>query len=124
VLSNTDLRVVVLVEAVIRAVFHDARVGVGEIVLILVTHPRGGRVWGLSTGPPTFTLGLFLSLSDFGFVLRLLPRVAFLCPCLQDGFGSRQVVQAFRQIHFALIRAFSQRQHLCHFSAQAFFQSQ
>ena len=49
-LIHGHLRVVILLKAGIRRVFHDARLRVGEVVLVAVTGPGTGGVGGRPPG--------------------------------------------------------------------------
>jgi len=91
-LIGSHLHIVVLVKASIGAVLHDARVGIGEVVLILVA---GTRLRGLGRASFRFvmTLAGFLgAFFQFGFILRFFSGVAFVqrlalleCACLGRG---------------------------------------
>src|SRR6266581_5012386 len=64
-----NLRVVILLKASIRRVFHDARLRVGKVVLIAVTRSWGR--WTTTWATPRRTLSL-LALRQLGLILSLL----------------------------------------------------
>src|SRR3972149_1442094 len=86
-LIDRNLGIVMLIHALVGAVLHDPRVGVGEVVLIRVAWPWRGRLrWSprwLAAGAP----GLLLAFAPFRFIVRLLGLIAFLGTRVQHGFG-------------------------------------
>src|SRR2546430_17638675 len=89
VLSRGDLRIVMLVEALVRAVFHDLRFGIGEIVLIVVAGS-----WGRWRGRTTSWFAprradFFFALTQLRFISDVVGSVSCLGPCLDHGFGLR-----------------------------------
>ncbi len=133
VLIHGDLSIVMLIHAFVRAVFHDARVRIGEVVLILVARSRrrrlGGTSAGLASGLPSF----LFSLSQLGGILGLFRRIAFLGTRFQHLLGLGQVdqppfpkgdfvceVQPVGQI--ALLQLFAQHKQLVNLLAQLTFE--
>ena len=134
-LIHAHLHVVVLVEAVVRAVLHDPRLRVGEVVLLLVSWPRCGGLGCPSTGLASPFPCLFLPCTQLGLVLGFLRRVSFLRARFQDPLRLCQVdqsslpkgdlgfdVQPCRP--FALVRLCTQGHQLLYFGAQLCFQFQ
>ena len=93
-LRDGNLDVVVLVKALVGAVLHDARVGVGEVVLVLVAGARGRRCRPATSRLTTAFAGFLLPLPHLRFVLRLLRRFALLGPGVNDRLGFRQTRQS------------------------------
>src|SRR5262245_26868603 len=134
-LIDGDLRVIVLLEALGAAVFHDPRFGIGEVVLVLVTRTRCGRLGRAPARRPsglTFFLGAFLYP---GVVLSLLQRGSFFGPRFQHRFGFGQACQArlpdsdfiahHQSIwHLVLIYALTQGEQFLDFGTQVRFQGQ
>jgi len=87
------LGLVLLVKTVIGTVFQDARVGVGEIVLIFIGWAWDWGPGRFSSRATPFPFGFLLPFAEFSFLLGLFGLVALLSPCLQDGFGLRQIFQ-------------------------------
>ncbi len=87
VLIHGDLYIVMLVKALIVAVFHNARLGVGEVVLVLVARPRSGGLRDTPTGLTTRLPGFFFPCPHFGFILGQFGFIAFLRTDFHDGLG-------------------------------------
>src|SRR5579859_1505805 len=82
-----------LVKSIIVTVLHDTRVGVGEIVLVLITGAGHWRLRWFSPRPTPLAFGFRFPFPDFGFIGSLFGFIAFLGTRLQDGFGLRQIFQ-------------------------------
>ena len=118
-----DLGIVMLVETGSGAVFQEARVRIGKVVLILVAWPRLRRCGG---GPAWWTFilaGFFFPLAYLGLLRRFFSGLPFVGAGFQHRFGLGQVDQAFLpkghflfhtetwwQREFALVGWFAQRQ--------------
>src|SRR5213593_7274 len=87
VLSRGDLRIVMLVEALVRAVFHDLRFGISKIVLIVVAGSwcrwRGRTTSWFAPRRADF----FFALTQLRFISDVVGSVPCLGPCLDHGFG-------------------------------------
>src|SRR6266487_3860933 len=83
-----------LVKAVIGAVFHDARLGIGEVVLILVARSRLWRFRRRAAGVPPLLARFFFSRVPFRFVLSAFGLIAFLHAGCQHRFRLSQIGQA------------------------------
>ena len=92
-LIGGDLNVVVLINALIGAVLHDARIGVGEVVLILVAWAWLQAVGFASPRASLGLAGLLFSLPQLGFILGLFSFVALFGPLFQNRFGLGQIGQ-------------------------------
>src|SRR5712691_11110443 len=92
-LFHGGLGIVMLIKAIVVAVFHDARLGVSEIVLVLVSWARGRWRGGTTTGVAASLAGFGFALAYFGVVGSLLGFIAFLGPGFSDGFCLGQVGQ-------------------------------
>src|SRR5438105_1714691 len=82
-----------LVKPIIGTILHNARVWVGEIVLIFVA---GSWLRWLRRLPPRPTLvlfGFFLAFAEFSLIPGLFGLVTLRGPGLQDRFGLCQVCQ-------------------------------
>src|SRR5205823_2297323 len=94
VLIDRDLGVIVLLEAFRAALFHNPRLGIGEVVLVLVA---GTRRWWLgrsaARGAPG-PLGFLRPFLHLGVIPGLLDRLAFYGPRFQHGFGFGQPSEA------------------------------
>src|SRR6266478_5620945 len=133
VLSRGDLRIVMLVEALVRAVFHDLRFGIGEIVLIVVAGS-----WGRWRGRTTSWFvprraGFFFALTQLHFISDAVGSVPCLGPGLDHGFGLSQAGPALLPPDdffaddqslwqgFPLLSTSTQRQQILDFFAQVRF---
>jgi len=88
------LGIVVLVEALIGAVFHNARVRIGEIVLILIARSLHERL--RHTAPWLFPAGLGFgrTRSHFLIIFRFFSLITGLCPLLKHHLRLRQLALA------------------------------
>src|SRR5207249_4165155 len=93
-LIHRHLRVVVLLEARMRRAFHDARLRIGEVVLVAVARSWGwwGR-WATTRSPSRRALPL-LALRQLVLILRLLGCRTLGGASFQYRFGLRQSRQA------------------------------
>src|SRR5207248_11627303 len=89
-LIHGHLRIVILLEARMRRAFHDARLWIGEIVLVAVARSwhRWDR-WATTRSPSRRALPL-LTLCQLGLILRLLGGRTLGGASFQYGFGLRQ----------------------------------
>jgi hypothetical protein len=83
-----------LVKAVIGTVFHDARLRIGAVVLILVARPRLWWFRRRAAGFPSLLARFFFSRVPFRFVLSAFGLIAFLRAGCQHRLRLRQMSQA------------------------------
>ena len=88
-----NLHIVVLVEAFVGAVLHDARIRIREVVLIFVAWPWRGWLGRWSPGLATFLFGFLFPRTFLGLILGQFGFVVLLGPSLQDGLGLSHVCQ-------------------------------
>ncbi len=135
VVLGRNLGIVMLVKAVIGAVFHDARLRIGEVVLILVARPRLWRFRRRAAGFPPLLARFFFSRVPFRFVRSAFGLIAFLRAGCQHRFRLRQIGQALLatgdcigedqpvgQGH--LVRLLAEREQLVDFGVQLMFEFQ
>src|SRR5207237_6326219 len=89
-----DLGVVMVVKAVIGTVFHDARLWIRAIVLILVAWSRLGRFGRRAAGFPPLLARFFFPRVLFRFVISTFGLIAFLCPGFQHRFRLSHIAHA------------------------------
>src|SRR5207248_3163375 len=93
-LIHGHLRIVILLEARMRRAFHDARLRVGEVVLVAVARSwHRWRRWATTRSASRRALPL-LALCQLGLILRLLGYRTLGGASFQYGFGLRQPRQA------------------------------
>src|SRR5258708_15023487 len=93
-LINRYLRVVILLKARMRRAFHDARLRVGEIVLVAIAWSGRWRTRRTTTGATSRRSLSFLALLQLSLILRLLDCIPLLGTGFQYRFGLRQSHQA------------------------------
>ena len=133
VLLHRSLGMVMLIEAIVVAVFHDVRLWIGEMVLVLVPWP-GGRWDGWTAARIAPGLASFCCpLAHVGFVCGLLGCIAFLGTGCQNGPCLGQVCQPllakgeFSGDHppsgsLGRLGRLSEGEQLVHFSPQSAFE--
>ncbi len=87
ILVHCCLGIVVLVDALGGAALHDARLGIGEVVLIAIARAGLRGLRRSATWLAALFLGLPFSLAHFGFVLGLFELIALLGARLQHSLG-------------------------------------
>ena len=92
-LIGGHLHIVVLVKAIIRAVLHNPRIGIGEVVLILVAGTGFGRFGWTAFGFVMTLAGFASAFFQFGFILGFFRSVAFVGASFQNPFGFCQINQ-------------------------------
>ena len=88
------LHVVMLVEPSISAVLHAARVGVGEVILVLGPWPWCGRAGRPAARRAAGTPRSLLAFAQLGLIGGLLGSVALLGPRFEHGLGLGQPRQS------------------------------
>src|SRR2546425_9289846 len=93
-LIHSNLRVIILLKAGVRRIFHDARLRVREVVLVTIARSGGWRArWATTWTTPHRALSL-RALRQFGLILGLLGCHPLLGTGFQHRFGLRQPCQA------------------------------
>src|SRR5512139_3043286 len=87
VLVDGDLGIVRLLKPSAAGTFHDARLRVGEIVLVFVLRLARGWCRWPSGRLASRALGFSLALAQLSFVLGLLGRLTFLRPGFEHFLG-------------------------------------
>src|SRR5207248_1839863 len=89
-LIHGHLRIVILLEASIRRVFHDARLRIGEVVLVTISGSWHRRGWRTATRTSARGALPLRALRQLGLIVRLLGCRTFLGAGFQYGLGLRQ----------------------------------